>query len=97
MSQPLPGLARTSPKSEIGASRPTLRLNPRAIITSAIFLAAIGFAIWYLARPEPLLVKGEAESTRIDIAARVSGQKWKSTLSAMSGGAECRLHQVSGE
>ena len=31
-------------------------------------------AIWYLARPEPLLVQGEAESTRIDIAARVSGR-----------------------
>ena len=31
-------------------------------------------AIWYLARPEPLLVQGEAESTRVDIAARVSGR-----------------------
>jgi HlyD family secretion protein len=31
-------------------------------------------AIWYLVRPEPLLVQGEAESTRIDIAARVSGR-----------------------
>src|SRR5713101_5210848 len=74
MSQPLPGLDRSSPKSEIGASRPTPRLNPRAVITGAIFLAIIGLAIWYLARPEPLLVQGEAESTRIDIAARVSGR-----------------------
>jgi HlyD family secretion protein len=31
-------------------------------------------AIWYLARPEPLLVQGEVESTRIDMAARVSGR-----------------------
>ena len=31
-------------------------------------------AIWYLARPEPLLVQGEVESTRVDIAARVSGR-----------------------
>jgi hypothetical protein len=31
-------------------------------------------AIWYLVRPEPLLVQGEAESTRIDIATRVSGR-----------------------
>ena len=31
-------------------------------------------AIWYLVRPEPLLVQGEAESTRIDIAARGSGR-----------------------
>src|SRR6266852_1806366 len=72
MSQPLPSLDRSSPKSEIGASRPTPRLNPRAVITGAIFLAIIGLAIWYLARPEPLLVQGEVQSTRIDIAARVS-------------------------
>ena len=39
-----------------------------------IFLTIIGLAIWYLVRPEPLLVQGEAESTRIDIAARVSGR-----------------------
>jgi HlyD family secretion protein len=31
-------------------------------------------AIWYLVRPEPLLVQGEAESTRIDVAARVTGR-----------------------
>jgi HlyD family secretion protein len=31
-------------------------------------------AIWYLVRPEPLLVQREAESTRIDIAARVPGR-----------------------
>jgi HlyD family secretion protein len=34
----------------------------------------IGLAIWYLARPEPLFAQGETESTRIDIAARVSGR-----------------------
>jgi len=39
-----------------------------------VFLTIIGLAIWYLVRPEPLLVQGEAESTRIDIAARVSGR-----------------------
>jgi HlyD family secretion protein len=50
------------------------RLNPRAAITAVIFLTIIGLAIWYLARPEPLLVQGEAESTRTDIAARVSGR-----------------------
>jgi HlyD family secretion protein len=37
-------------------------------------IAIIGLAIWYLARPEPLLVQGEAQSTRIDMAARVSGR-----------------------
>jgi HlyD family secretion protein len=39
-----------------------------------VFLTIFGLAIWYLVRPEPLLVQGEAESTSIDIAARVSGR-----------------------
>jgi HlyD family secretion protein len=50
------------------------RVEPRAIIVGVLFVAIIGLAIWYLARPEPLLVQGEVESTRVDIAARVSGR-----------------------
>jgi HlyD family secretion protein len=52
----------------------TRRVDPRAIILGVLFVAIIGVAIWYLARPEPLLVQGEVESTRIDMAARVSGR-----------------------
>jgi HlyD family secretion protein len=69
-----PGLDRPVEKSDVVATQLTRRLNPRMIITGAIFLAIIGLAIWYLARPELLLVQGEAESTRIDMAARVSGR-----------------------
>src|SRR5262249_24402422 len=29
---------------------------------------------WYLSRPTPLIIQGEADSTRIDIAARVDGR-----------------------
>lgn len=50
------------------------RVDPRAIIVGVLFVAIIGLAIWYLARPAPLLVQGEVESTRIDMAARVSGR-----------------------
>jgi len=50
------------------------RLNPRAVVAAVIFIAIIGLAIWYLARPQPLLVQGEVDSTRIDIAARVPGR-----------------------
>jgi HlyD family secretion protein len=64
--------ATTEPTAAAARRRPLL--NPRAIIAAAVFLAIIGLAIWYLVRPEPLLVQGEAESTRIDIAARVSGR-----------------------
>jgi len=34
-----------------------------AAIAGAIFVVIIGLAIWCLVRPEPLLVRGEAEST----------------------------------
>jgi hypothetical protein len=44
-----------------------VHLNPRGVIVGVLFFAIIGLAIWYLARPEPLLVQGEVESTRVDI------------------------------
>jgi HlyD family secretion protein len=64
------------PAAKVGgpSSAPSHRLNPRTLVAGVVFVAIIGLAIWYLARPEPLLVQGEVESTRIDIAARVSGR-----------------------
>jgi HlyD family secretion protein len=58
----------------IATARRKLPFDPRVAIAAILFLTIIGLAIWYLARPEPLLIQGEAESTRIDIAARVSGR-----------------------
>src|SRR5258708_38569813 len=72
--EPTSELGRATTESSTGTARSRPRLNPRAAITGALFLAIIGLAIWYLARPEPLLVQGEVESTRIDIAARVPGR-----------------------
>jgi HlyD family secretion protein len=62
---------------------PTRRrsVDPRAILVGVLSIAIIGLAIWYLARPEPLLVQGEVESTRIDIAARVTGRLAKIAVS----------------
>jgi hypothetical protein len=57
MSELLPSLDRI-PKSEVAASQTWRRINPSAVITSTISLAIIGLAIWYLARPQPLLVAG---------------------------------------
>jgi HlyD family secretion protein len=74
MSEPGPAPAPAAAAAAGGRPRRPLRINPRAVITAVLFLSIIGLAIWYLARPEPLLVQGEAESTRIDIAARVSGR-----------------------
>ena len=42
-----------------------------------ILAGIVALSIWYLARPEPLIVQGEADATRIDIAARVEGRVGK--------------------
>jgi HlyD family secretion protein len=78
---PPSALGQAATESSAATARRTPRLDPRAVVTAAIFLAIIGLAIWYMARPEPLLVQGEAESTRIDIAARVSGRLAKIAVS----------------
>lgn len=47
---------------------------PTAIVLAVIVAAIVGLSAWYLSRPTPLLIQGEADSTRIDIAARVDGR-----------------------
>ena len=37
----------------------------------------VGFCVWFLTRPSPLLVQGEADSIRTDMAARVDGRAFK--------------------
>ena len=67
-------LRQAAPKPAAAVAQRKPGLNPRSVITWLIFAVIIGLAIWYLARPEPLLVQGEVQSTRVDIAARVSGR-----------------------
>jgi HlyD family secretion protein len=45
-----------------------------AVIAGLVIVAVAGLSIWYLVRPEPLLVQGEVDATRLDIAARVDGR-----------------------
>src|SRR3974390_1768697 len=45
-----------------------------AIIVGAVVAAVAALSIWYLVRPQPLLVQGEVDATRFDIAARVDGR-----------------------
>lgn len=57
----------------------TIRTNagvPRAatIIVAVSIAVILGVSLWYLARPQPLIVQGEADATRVDIAARVDGR-----------------------
>ncbi|MBR1201496.1 HlyD family secretion protein [Bradyrhizobium sp. AUGA SZCCT0051] len=45
-----------------------------AIIVGGVAAIIVALSIYYLLRPEPLLVQGEVDATRLDIAARVDGR-----------------------
>jgi HlyD family secretion protein len=45
-----------------------------ALIVAVVIVAVAGLSAWYLLRGEPLLVQGEVDATRFDIAARVDGR-----------------------
>jgi HlyD family secretion protein len=45
-----------------------------ALIVVVVAVAVAGLSAWYLLRGEPLLVQGEVDATRFDIAARVDGR-----------------------
>src|SRR5580698_9477893 len=45
-----------------------------SVIVGVVAVCVIGLSLFYLLRREPLLVQGEADATRLDIAARVDGR-----------------------
>src|SRR5690349_2684894 len=45
-----------------------------AIIVAVSILGILALSLWYLVQPQPLMVQGEADASRIDIAARVDGR-----------------------
>jgi HlyD family secretion protein len=45
-----------------------------SIIVAVVIAAVAALSIWFLVRGEPLLVQGEVDATRFDIAARVDGR-----------------------
>ena len=53
-----------------GAARQPGPLHHRGCHRAAI----AGLSIWFLVRPQPLLVQGEVDATRLDIAARIDGR-----------------------
>jgi HlyD family secretion protein len=58
-----------APKKPVAASA-----RAPSIVVGVVAAAVAGLSIWYLVRPEPLLVQGEVDATRFDIAARVDGR-----------------------
>jgi HlyD family secretion protein len=45
-----------------------------SVIVGAVAVIVVALSLFYLLRTEPLLVQGEADATRLDIAARVDGR-----------------------
>ena len=45
-----------------------------AAIVAITVAAIVGLSLWFVVQPQPLLIQGEADATRIDIAARVEGR-----------------------
>src|SRR5262252_4147457 len=45
-----------------------------SIAVGVVIAFVTGLSIWYLVQPQPLLVQGEVDATRFDIAARVDGR-----------------------
>src|SRR5580704_17794908 len=63
---------RATPQPARG--RPGGSATAAAAIVTLILAGIVGLSVWYLARPQPLIIQGEADATRIDIAARVDGR-----------------------
>jgi HlyD family secretion protein len=68
-----PETAPESPEKAPKGQPPASSRIP-SIIVGVVAVAVAGLSIWYLLRPQPLLVQGEVDATRLDIAARVDGR-----------------------
>src|SRR5271166_1941598 len=73
---PSPSSRATNSERSVPQSSPKVARGP-AIVVALIVAATVGLSLWYLMQPQPLIVQGEADATRIDIAARVDGRVGK--------------------
>jgi HlyD family secretion protein len=71
--QVAPALPKEAPKQAPKKQAPATSRVP-SIVVGLVVAAVAGVSIWYLVRGEPLLVQGEVDATRLDIAARVDGR-----------------------
>ena len=62
----------TAPAGRDGNARAATRAP--SIIVGIVAAIVVALSVFYLLRPVPLLVQGEADATRLDIAARVDGR-----------------------
>jgi HlyD family secretion protein len=64
----------SEPIAKKPATKQPAAVHLSSIIVACVVIAIIALSIWYLIRPEPLLVQGEVDATRMDLAARVDGR-----------------------
>jgi HlyD family secretion protein len=77
MDAPISGeeIQNTSGAPNVGQEKSTRSAtHAPSIIVGIIAAVIVALSLFYLLRPEPLLVQGEADATRLDIAARVDGR-----------------------
>src|SRR5258706_15017654 len=65
--------ASKAPADEMEKKTRTATRAP-SIIVGTVAAIVVALSVFYLLRPEPLLVQGEADATRLDIAGRVDGR-----------------------
>jgi HlyD family secretion protein len=70
----MPETRTDAKKLSDAAKRPAPPSRLPSLIVGLVVIAVAGLSIWYLVRPQPLLVQGEMDATRFDIAARVDGR-----------------------
>jgi HlyD family secretion protein len=77
MDVPTPGArieTEPAPPTEAPKDRALSHSRLPSIIVVVVATAIAALSVWYLLRGEPLLVQGEVDATRFDIAARVDGR-----------------------
>jgi HlyD family secretion protein len=72
--QQLEAKTQPTPEPPKDAPRPTLLRTVPSIVVAAVVAAIVGLSVWYLVRGQPLLIQGEVDATRFDMAARVDGR-----------------------
>ncbi len=66
----------TPPTTEPELPAPSSSSGARAaaVVVALSICLVVGLSLWFLVQPDPLLVQGEADARRLDIAARVDGR-----------------------
>jgi HlyD family secretion protein len=67
-------VAKMKLKKTDGPDSPPKTPRAAVVVVALSITAIVVLSLWYLVQPQPLLVQGEADATRIDIAARVDGR-----------------------